>query len=163
MAAFQASASRAPGTDGSGITIAALMSSPVVTIAPDATLADARAAMLRAHVHHLLVSDRGRIVAILSDRDIAHRLGRTAEQSLASRHEDSVLQRRVLQVAAFNMATVPASAPIEEAAAHILEHGISALPVVDAQGEVVGIVTTRDLLRGMLACVLPSSPLPLRA
>ena len=67
------------------------------------------------------------------------------------------MRRRVLQVAAFNLITIPGTASIEEAAARILDRNVSALPVVNEAAQVVGIVTTRDLLRGMLACVLPQA------
>ncbi len=45
--------------------------------------------------------------------------------------------------------------PIEEAAALLLDRGVSCLPVRDDAGEVIGIVTSRDLLRGMVSCALP--------
>lgn len=141
----------------SNVPVSALMSAPVVTISPDATLHVARATMSEAGVHHLLVSDRGRIVGIISDRDIAHRLSRAAERGLPSRHDEEAMERPVIQVAAFQLVTIPATATIEEAAARIIESSVSALPVVNDAGAIVGIVTTRDLLRGMLACVLPQA------
>ncbi|MFA7250217.1 MAG: CBS domain-containing protein [Dehalococcoidia bacterium] len=141
----------------SGVTVGALMSAPLVTIPPGARLWEARATMSSHGVHHLLVADRGRVVAIVSDRDIAHRLSPAAARGNPSRHDEEAMQRRVLQVAHFDMITIPRDAPIEEAAALILERSISALPVVDEEHRVVGIVTTRDLLRGMLVCVLPSA------
>ena len=136
------------------ITVGAMMSRGLITIAPEAELWEAHAKMREHHIHHLLVEDRGRIVGIMSDRDIARRTGLGAQ--LLSRHEEEALRRRVLQVAAFRMITVAESAPVEEAAALLIEHRISALPVRDTSGAVVGIVTSADLLRGLLACVLPS-------
>ena len=141
----------------SNVPVSALMSAPVVTISPEATLRVARATMSETGVHHLLVSDRGRIVGIISDRDIAHRLSRAAERGLPSRHDEEAMERPVIQVAAFQLVTIPATATIEEAAARIIESSVSALPVVNDAGAIVGIVTTRDLLRGMLACVLPQA------
>lgn len=67
------------------------------------------------------------------------------------------MQRRVLQIATFDMVTIAATATVEEAAALIIERNISALPVVDEAHEVVGIITSRALLRGLLACVLPQA------
>ena len=60
------------------VPVAALMSRPLITIKPEADLWHARAEMSAHGVHHLLVNDRGKIVGILSDRDIAHRLSPTA-------------------------------------------------------------------------------------
>ena len=142
------------GGPSAPVTVAALMSLPLVTIAPEARRWEARAMMSSYGMHHLLVRDRGRIVGIVSDRDIAHRLG-SATRGVPSRHDEEAQQRRVLQVATFQLITIAHDASVEEAAALIIERNISALPVVDAAGAVVGMLTSRDLLRGFLACVLP--------
>ncbi len=139
------------------VTVAALMSRSLITISPDAHLWQARATMSSHGVHHLVVRDRGKIVGIVSDRDIAHRLSPATARGVATRHEEEAMQRRVLQVAHFDVVTIPGTATVEDAAALILERNISALPVVDESGEYVGIVTSRDLLRGLLACVLPAA------
>ena len=44
--------------------------------------------------------------------------------------------------------TVTPDVPIREAAALLVSHGFTALPVVDTSGRLVGIVTEADLLRG---------------
>jgi CBS domain-containing protein len=49
-------------------------------------------------------------------------------------------------VMTFGAATIRADAPVEEAARLMLEHRISGLPVVDKNGELVGMVTEGDLL-----------------
>lgn len=139
------------------VTVEALMSRPLITIDPDAQLWQARATMSAHGIHHLIVRDRGRIVGIVSDRDIAHRLSPATARGVATRHEEEAMRRRVLQVAHFDIVAIPAAATVEDAAALILERNISALPVVDESGEYVGIVTSRDLLRGLLACVLPAA------
>lgn len=42
--------------------------------------------------------------------------------------------------------TVPAEAKLDNAAQLMIEHGISGLPVVDGKGELIGMLTERDLL-----------------
>lgn len=148
---------RSSNIPASSVPVSALMSAPIVTISPEAPLRAARATMATAGVHHLLVSDRGRIVGIISDRDIAHRLSRAAERGLPTRHDEEAMERPVIQVAAFHMITIPGTATVEEAAAQIIEGNVSALPVTNEGGTIIGIVTTRDLLRGLLACVLPGA------
>lgn len=144
------------GGPSARVTVAALMSAPLITIAPDAELWEVRATMQAHGVHHLMLRDRGKIVGIVSDRDIAHRLS-AAGPGVASRHDDEAMRRRVFQVASYNIASIDMHATIEDAAALILERSVSALPVTDGGRGYVGIVTTRDLLRGLLACVLPTS------
>jgi CBS domain-containing protein len=50
-------------------------------------------------------------------------------------------------VMTFGVATIRADAPVEEAARVMLQHRVSGLPVVDKDGDLVGMVTERDLLR----------------
>ena len=145
------------GAPSERVPVHAIMSCPLITISPDARLSQAHATMSSHGVHHLLIRDRGKIVGIVFDRDIAHRLSPATAHGLASRHDEEAMERRVLQVATFNIITIASTATIEDAAALILERNISALPVVNEAREFVGMVTSRDLLRGLLACTLPQA------
>ncbi len=55
---------------------------------------------------------------------------------------------RASDVMTLGAASIQPTAPIEEAARLMLRHRISGLPVVDENGNLVGMVTERDLLRG---------------
>ncbi len=52
----------------------------------------------------------------------------------------------VEQVMTRNVITVTSDTPISEVARLLVEHGISGLPVVDAQGRVIGVVSEGDVL-----------------
>ena len=58
-----------------------------------------------------------------------------------------------------NVITIAEDATIQEAAALMLNHRISALPVVDRSGKLVGIVSEGDLVRraAILASLLASA------
>jgi CBS domain-containing protein len=76
-------------------------------------------------------------VGVLTDRDLAVRIvadGRAAETTRAS------------EVATYAPFVVTEEDGIETAAACMREHGVRRLPIVDAGGEVVGMVTTDDLM-----------------
>ena len=132
--------------------VATVMSRPLVTIEASASVRRAREAMRGRGVHHLLLVDRGVIVAIVSDRDIDHAISPWADGPASTRRDDETLARPVYSCATYGMRTIRHNAPIEEAAAVLLEEGISALPVVGPDGGIAGIVTARDLLRELLAC-----------
>lgn len=134
--------------------VASVMSRPLITIAAHASLQHARVMMREHNIHHLLLEDRGRIVAIVSDRDVDHALSPWVDGPSSTRRDDETLKRPVYFCATFAMHTVRHDAPIEEATATLLQHSISALPVVGDDGVIVGIVTARDLLRELLACRL---------
>ncbi|MBM3139208.1 MAG: CBS domain-containing protein [Chloroflexi bacterium] len=142
-----------------GVTVSKVMSTDLKTISAEADLQEARAAFKRHAIHHLLVDDRGRVVGVLSDRDVVRRLSPYAGTAAAQRRDEDTLRRKVFQAATYALVAVPHTALVQEAAATLLERGISSLPIVDDEDRVVGIVTTRDLLRGMLACtVAPHTP-----
>ena len=137
------------------IPVAAVMTARLVTVAANASLAEARDLLHQHGIHHLLVMHEQRVVAVLSDRDVLRSVspyvGTLSEQTRDMRS----LLRPVFQVATYHPITVPPEASVLEAAALMLDHSISCLPVVDTPGDTVGVVTSRDLLRGVLACALP--------
>jgi acetoin utilization protein AcuB len=141
--------------DAEHVSVSLVMSQPVLTVPSDAPLRRARDLMREQRIHHLMVEDRGRIVAILSDRDLWRALSPWADSPTGTTRDASTLDHPVFRVATYRLVTIPVTASIEEATARLVDHGISALPVVDDRDEIVGIVTSRDLLRGLLACALP--------
>ncbi|MEX1021827.1 MAG: CBS domain-containing protein [Dehalococcoidia bacterium] len=124
-------------------TVASIMSHPLVTVDVRVSLDDALLAMRSLDIHHLLLLDRGRVVAVVSDRNLVR--GKAAGP--ASRDEEHRRTRPVFQVAEYRLVTIHRDATIEEAASAMLVEGVSSLPVVDGKDEIVGIVTSRDLLR----------------
>ena len=140
------------------LTVAQIMQHDLVSIDVEATLREAQSALAQHGIHHLLVYNHGHLVGVLSDRDVLLHLspflGTLSEQARDLR----TLHRRVYQIATYHPTTIRPDTPVLQAAALLLDHGFSSLPVIDAAGTVVGMVTTRDLLRGIVECVLPVCP-----
>ena len=123
-----------------------LMSSPVHTLSSDSTASDAWAEMTRRSIHHLPVTSvHGILVGIISDRDLlrqvpdltaATALNQTAHQKLAD-----LMTRRVVSAAP--------TTNVRDIARLMLDERIHAVPILDAHRRLVGILTTRDLLRGI--------------
>lgn len=141
-----------------GLTVGEVMSSDLHTIASDAELRDARATFERLDIHHLFVEDGGAVVAILSDRDVLRSLSPYVGTNSAQRRDEATLHRKVFHAATYRLVTIREDALVQEAAALLLDRDISCLPVVDRDDRIVGIVTTRDLLRSILECVVPVTP-----
>src|SRR4029450_208854 len=55
-------------------------------------------------------------------------------------------EMRTCDVMSSPVVTVPPDAPLKEVAATLVEHGINAVPVVDAAARLIGIVSEADLL-----------------
>ena len=92
-------------------------------------------------MHHLPVVDRqGHLVGIVAERDlllaVAHYVQTPIEIS-------EVMQRNVFTVAADTLLT--------EAATLMVRHKIGGLPVVDAEQQIVGVITETDIFKAFVA------------
>lgn len=89
-----------------------------------------------------VIRDDGRVIGVISEADLLSRL-RPAAGS-----EDA---RTAAELMTSPPVTVTAEAPVSAAAALMQRHRVKRLPVLDDKtGALVGIVTRRDLLRGVL-------------
>jgi acetoin utilization protein AcuB len=111
-----------------------IMSKEVLTVPPTESADDAWERLWRAKIHHLVVMDGGRVVGILSDRDLGGARGAPV--------------RRGCCVGDLMNASVVAATPtttLRQAANLMRGRSIGSLPVVD-KGRLQGIVTVSDLL-----------------
>jgi CBS domain-containing protein len=109
----------------------------VATASHDDTVEHAARVMRDRGVGCLIVRDDGRPSGIVTDRDLVVRvLARGIDPASA----------RVGDFVTYDPITVSLTDGIETAADRMRSHGVRRLPVVDARGEVVGIVTADDLL-----------------
>ena len=112
----------------------------VATVAPDATVADAVAALCEHNVGALVVSSDGRTVeGILSERDIVRGLAEGAD----------VLQRVVRDLMATDVSTCHGRSDIEELMGTMTSGRFRHLPVVD-DGSLAGIISIGDVVKARI-------------
>jgi acetoin utilization protein AcuB len=130
------------------------MSRAVQTVGPEAFLIDAFDLMRAHHIRHVPVVERGRVVGIVSDRDVRHAMPmRPPEQDLTEfTHARSLRRTPVSMAMTPDPLTIAPDASIHEAAAAICREKIGALPVVDREGALVGIISAEDLLCAYREC-----------
>jgi acetoin utilization protein AcuB len=128
-----------------------LMSTPVVTVEMDDSLAVVKEIFDNTHFHHLAVLEEGALYGILSDRDLLKALGPGLGTAAESHQDRAALSRRVHQIMSRQPIVIEQQRHIGEALRMFEEHHVSCLPVVDADGSLVGILTWRDLLQTMRA------------
>lgn len=116
-------------------TVAHVMTPDPICITSKITIADAHAMMSERGFRHLPVVDDGKLVGILSTTDI----GRLAVDV------PELMNKPVGTLMTENPQTIESTQPIELAAATLAMRKINCLPVTSG-GELVGIVTTYDLL-----------------
>jgi acetoin utilization protein AcuB len=128
-------------TLGSRLVREAMTPAPV-TIVPEASLAAALATMRQHEIRHLPVVDAdGRFVGIVTDRDL-RQASFARFRSLTQGFQDLVVQ----DVMTCGVVTIDPQATIARAATVMFERRIGSLPVVE-NGQIVGILTERDLLK----------------
>ncbi len=113
----------------------------VYTVNPWESLAAARNKMIRYHVRRLVVVDEEqRPVGILTVSDIAEALlGRYQSRPLDTIRVDEVMTR--------DPVTIEITKSVKTAAKLMIKHRIGGLPVVSADGKLVGIITKTDIVR----------------
>jgi CBS domain-containing protein len=116
-----------------------LMTTDVLTVAPEDTLGEAAAKMTERGVGAVVVSDFGRMIGILSERDIM--------RAVADRIHSS--EARVREWMTADPITATTDTSIEDAARTMFDNGFRHLPVVDGE-RAVGIVSLRDLAEAQM-------------
>jgi acetoin utilization protein AcuB len=123
-----------------------LMTGGPITVGPETPIFEARQIMVKERIRHLLVLEDGRLVGIVTDRDI--RLSLPSQATSLSIWEVNYLLARltVREIMSQPVITVGPDREAADAARLMLSHRIGGLPVVDG-GFVIGIVTETDIVR----------------
>lgn len=103
-----------------------------ITLAPDATVDQARAMMARYHIGGIpIVEDGARLVGIVTNRDL--------------RFEPDGAARLASIMTKAPLVTAPVGTTLEEAEDRLQQHKIEKLPVVDEDGRLRGLITFKDI------------------
>jgi acetoin utilization protein AcuB len=126
-----------------------LMTPAPISVSPNTPVDEARALMQHHRIQHLPVLEDGRLVGMVSDRDI--RLVLPSPATSLSVYEIGYLLTRLTvgEIMTYFPVTISADRLMAEAAKRILAYKVDALPVVE-HGKLLGIVTRTDLLRAFL-------------
>jgi len=129
------------------------MTREIVTLSPDETAGTALAVCRERRIRHLPVLSEGRLVGIVSDRDL-----RSSTPALGDSARAAALQEILVEdVMARNVVTTLPDDPIEQAANTMREQRIGCLPVVDS-GKLVGIITASDVMDALVYLVGAHEP-----
>jgi acetoin utilization protein AcuB len=123
------------------------MTRDVVTLGPEASAAEAWAVCGEHNIRHVPVVEEGRLVGLVSDRDLRDVRGGGGE-----RESDTPRWVRLGDMMTRNIVTIHPLDTIEHAAREIYDRKIGCLPVV-ADGELVGITTSSDMMRTLIELV----------
>jgi len=145
-----------------------IMSSPVITAGPDASVIDAVRLMLRSHVSGLpVVAADGTLAGIVTEGDLLRRVetdterhhSRWAELFRTGKMAEEYTRshgRKVSEVMTTRVATVEADTPLATVVDLMETKHVKRLPVLRG-GKLAGIVSRSDLLRALVAAAAAES------
>ena len=119
-----------------------IMSTDLITLAPEATLAEARALMQSNRIHHLPVLDDEELVGLVTLTNVLAATDSFLRDSESRIHAADI---RAKDVMITDIATIDERASLRQAALFIEKHSIGCLPIV-TDGKLRGIITDTDFV-----------------
>lgn len=107
-----------------------------ITLASEATLGEAHAVMRRFHISGIPITENGKLIGILTNRDIRF------ETDLELPVSELMTSERLI--------TVPVGTTLEQARESLSRYKIEKLPVVDDHGMLKGLITLKDIQKKIL-------------
>lgn len=123
-----------------------VMSKPVITIGKDHSVRETSKIMSKKGIGCIIVTDKGKPIGIATERDILQRV-------VAKSSDPSKVKMK--EVISKPLITVKGNMLIIEAIRIMHKNNVRHLPITE-KGELIGIVTQRDLLRALALHVLIS-------
>jgi inosine-5'-monophosphate dehydrogenase len=102
-----------------------------ISLSPDNTISDVLEVMERYHISGVPVTVKGKLVGIITNRDI--------------RFENNYLKTIGEVMTKENLVTAPVGTTLDEAQKILKQHKIEKLPLVDSEGYLRGLITIKDI------------------
>jgi len=127
------------------------MSKPVITIDEDESMHEAIKKLKEHNIRILPVVKKETLVGIVTDRDLKR--ATVSDATTIDVHELIYITSNinVKQIMSKKVITVPFDFTIEETAEVLLNNKISGVPVVDKQGEMIGIISQSDIFKALIS------------
>ena len=128
------------------------MTRKVITVDPDKSVFEAQELMANNHIRHLPVIDQNQqLIGIVTDRDIRSALPYNfIKDSCSPEQREKICSLTVKDIMAVDPITVSPTFTIQDALLMIQKSKVGALPVVEDDGKLSGILSVRDLLRAFI-------------
>jgi acetoin utilization protein AcuB len=143
------------------------MTRKVITVEAGTGIFEAQKLMAESKIRHLPVIDPdGRLIGIVTDRDLRSALPyEFFKQHPSKKEKEKFSKLQIKDIMSKNPITISPTYTIQDALMMIQDAKVGALPVVDAENKLKGIISVRDLLRtfinvlgigqpGTLLCIL---------
>ena len=135
---------------GQALTVARWMSRNVITINQADPVSLAFELLLTNDIRHLPVLSRRKLAGIITDRDLHEALIPSDPDHTHRSMYHTVKNIKAKEIMTPNPITIGPNAPVDQAAQIFFDRKIDCLPVKDAKGKLVGILTSTDILKAFL-------------
>jgi acetoin utilization protein AcuB len=125
------------------------MTNKVFTVEPDGYLSDAIALMKDRRIKHVPVVKNGKLVGIISDRDIKEFTPSKATSLDVYELNYLLAKTKVKDVMTAKVLSTTPTTPVEEAALIMLDRNIGCMPVLE-KSNLVGIISDHDIFHAMV-------------
>jgi len=128
------------------------MTREVITVDPDKTVFDAQDLMAQNKIRHLPVVDANqKLIGIVTDRDIRSALPYNfIKDACSPEQREEICALTVKDIMTRDPISISPTYTIQDALLMIQNSRVGALPVVDDEGKLSGILSVRDLLRAFI-------------
>ncbi len=131
-----------------GGTVGAIMKMPAIA-PPDARVSFIRKLMMEKGISRVPIMDGATLVGIVSESDVAAAMRGVKKHSPQNHQDNNVERMLAMDIMRADVITARPDMPIGDAARLMAEKGIGALPVLDDERQLIGIITRRDILRAI--------------
>ncbi len=129
------------------MSIEKIMSKTVVTVEMDDSLKMVKDIFDNTHFHHLLVVESGKLLGVISDRDLLKSLSPNIGTVTETPKDIATLNKRVHQIMTRKPVVLTPNAGIYDAIDIFNNQDISCIPIVDDGRKPIGILSWRDILK----------------
>ncbi len=128
------------------------MTRKVITVNPETTIFEAQELMAKHSIRHLPVVDgTNRLVGMVTDRDLRSALPyRFFKDGISPADKQGFQNLKAGDIMTRKVISIPPSYTIQDALLVVQTSKVGALPVVDDEGHLRGILSVRDLLRAFI-------------
>ncbi len=128
------------------------MTRKLITTSPETDVLQAGALMKENKIRHLpVVNETGTLLGIVTDRDIRSAMPSLSDEDFKSKEEREKLSKlQVKDVMTTDLVTVTPLDTLQDVLLLFDRHPFGALPVIDENGVIKGIISVRDMLRAFI-------------
>lgn len=130
-----------------------IMSTAIISVGPEETIAKVKEKITDHQIHHIPVVEDGKVIGMISTHDIhkmEHHFTLFKNPEAEDRNRQLFSTILAKEIMTSPVVKVKENEPVSIAVDLLLENMFHALPVVDKDDKLIGMITTYDLIRHAL-------------